>query len=58
MNIPDEFSRYYAELMEGVYDCVDRIVVNAYFPVGQTGGGMRSWWRRLRGDDTALDDAL
>lgn len=57
MNIPDEFSRYYAELMEGVYDCVDRIVVNAYFPMGQTGGGMRSWWRRLRGDDTTLDDA-
>ena len=43
--------------MEGVYDCVDRLVVNAYFPMGQTGGGMRSWWRRLRGDDTALDDA-
>jgi hypothetical protein len=57
MNIPDEFSRYYAELMEGVYDCVDRIVVNAYFPMGQTGGGLRSWWRRLRGDDTTLDDA-
>jgi hypothetical protein len=57
MNTPDEFSRYYAELMDGVYDCVDRLVVNAYFPMGQTGGGMRSWWRRLRGDDSELDDA-
>ncbi len=24
---------------------------------GQTGGGLRSWWRLLRGDDSALDDA-
>jgi hypothetical protein len=56
MNRPDEFSRYYAELIEGRYDCVDRLVVNAYFPMGQTGGGMRSWWRRLRGDDSELDD--
>ncbi|WP_045226886.1 hypothetical protein [Methyloterricola oryzae] len=57
MNTPDEFSRYYAELIEGRYDCVDRLVVNAYFPMGQTGGGMRSWWRRWRGDDSELDDA-
>jgi hypothetical protein len=57
MNTRDEFSRYYAELLEGTYDCVDRLVLNAYFPLGQTGGGMRSWWRRLRGDDGDLDDA-
>lgn len=57
MNAPDEFSRHYAELIEGVYDYVDRIVVNVCIPMGQTGGGMRSWWRRLRGDDSTLDDA-
>lgn len=57
MNPRDEFSRYYAELIQGSYDCVDRIVVNAYFPMGQTGGGMRYWWRRFRGDDKDLDDA-
>ena len=57
MNTPDEFSRYYAELLEGTYDCADRVVLNAYFPVGQTGGGLRSWWRLLRGDDSELDDA-
>src|SRR3990172_3273432 len=56
MNTPDEFSRYYAELLEGTYDCADRVVLNAYFPVGQTGGGLRSWWRLLRGDDSELDD--
>ncbi len=53
----DEFSRYHAELLEGAYDCVDRLVLNAFFPLGQTGGGLRSWWRRLRGDDSTLDDA-
>ncbi|MDP3894253.1 hypothetical protein, partial [Nocardioides sp.] len=33
------------------------VVLNAYFPLGQTGGGLRSWWRGLRGDDSTLDDA-
>jgi hypothetical protein len=57
MNTPDELSRYYAELLEGTYDCVDRMVLNAYFPMGQTGGGLRFWWRLLYGDDSTLDDA-
>src|SRR3990172_9554294 len=57
MTFSDAFSRYHAELLEGDYDCVDRLVLNAFFPLGQTGGGLRSWWRRLRGDDTTLDDA-
>ena len=52
----DEFSQYYAELLQGTYDCVDRIVLNAFYPLGQTGGGVRSWWRRLYGDDSTLDD--
>ena len=56
MTTPDDFSQYYAELLEGIYDCVDRIVLNAFFPMGQTGGGMRSWWRQLNGDDSQLDD--
>lgn len=57
MNTPDELSRYYAELLEGTYDCVDRMVLNAYFPMGQSGGGLRFWWRALHGDDSTLDDA-
>ena len=56
MNAPDDFSQYHAELLDGIYDCVDRIVLNAFFPLGQTGGGMRSWWRSLHGDDSQLDD--
>jgi hypothetical protein len=56
MNTPDDFSQYHAELLEGIYDCVDRIVFNAFFPMGQTGGGVRSWWRNLHGDDSQLND--
>lgn len=56
MTASDAFSEYYAEFLHGSYDCVDRIVLNAFFPVGQTGGGTRSWWRLLNGDDLKLDD--
>lgn len=47
----DDFTEYYSELLENAYDCVDRIVVNAYFPMGQTPGGFRTWWRALDCDD-------
>jgi hypothetical protein len=53
----DDLSSYYADLLEGGYDCVDRIVVNAYFPLGQTGGGLRSWWRVWKGGEKTLSDA-
>ena len=56
MAVSDAFSEYYTELLEGTYDCVDRIVLNAFFPLAQTGGGVRTWWRCLRGDDLTLDD--
>jgi hypothetical protein len=56
MTASDDFSQYYAELLQGTYDCVDRIVLNAFYPLGQTGGGVRTWWRCLRGDDSNLDD--
>jgi hypothetical protein len=53
----DDLPGYYADLLEGAYDCVDRIVVNAYFPLGQTGEGLRSWWRAWQGGDKTLSDA-
>ena len=43
----DDFSRRYAGLLSGSYDCVDRIVLNAYFTLGHNPGGLRTWWRRL-----------
>jgi hypothetical protein len=53
----DDLSTYLAELLEGSYDCMDRITVNAFFPLGQTGGGIRSWWRNWKGSDKGLSDA-
>lgn len=53
----DGFSARHADLLSGGYDCVDRIVLNAYFPLGHNPGGFRTWWRRWHdnGDDS-LDD--
>ena len=55
MKTIDDFTRYHEELLDGTYDCVDRIVVNAYFEWATSGGGFRSWWRRLMGSDETLD---
>jgi hypothetical protein len=54
--VADEFSERYADLVSGSYDCVDRIVLNAYFSLGHNPGGFRVWWRRLHGSDDQLDD--
>lgn len=52
----DPFSQYYASYLEDGYDVVDRLVLNAYFPLGQSPGGFRTWWRQLSGGDENLDD--
>ncbi len=54
--MPDQLSALYSDLLEGGYDCVDRVVLNAYFPMGQSGGGFRVWWRALYDSDENLDD--
>lgn len=53
--MPDQLSEHYRDLLEGSYDCVDRIVLNAYFDVGMSPGGFRYWWRLLTGSDENLD---
>ncbi len=35
----DELSTYYADLLDGSYDCVDRIVLNAYHTLCYSPGG-------------------
>jgi hypothetical protein len=53
----DEFSLRYSDLVTGGYDCVDRIVLNAFFPLGHNPGGFRVWWRRWHDDsDAELDN--
>ena len=53
----DGFSQRYGDLLAGSYDCVDRIVLNAYYPLGHSPGGFRVWWRRWHDDsDEELDN--
>src|ERR1700694_1350120 len=46
----DELSARLADLLDGTYDCVDRIVLNGYHSVCYSAGGFRLWWRSLMGD--------
>lgn len=57
MMATDPFCECYEDLLDGTYDCIDRIVLNAYFIFAQSGGGFRMWWRKLMGDDSNLDNA-
>ncbi len=53
----DEFSQRYGDLLTGSYDCVDRIVLNAYMSLCHSPGGFRVWWRRWHADgDERLDN--
>ncbi|MCC7155609.1 MAG: hypothetical protein IT161_13620 [Bryobacterales bacterium] len=52
----DGLSKRYADLLTGSYDCVDRIVLNAYFRMGHHPGGFRVWWRALTGSEDTLDN--
>ncbi len=52
----DGLSTLYQDLLGGSYDCVDRIVLNAYFRMGHAPGGFRVWWRALTGSDDTLQN--
>ena len=52
----DPLSDRYRQLLEGSYDCVDRIVLNGYYRMGHDPAGFRLWWRRLTGSDETLDN--
>jgi hypothetical protein len=55
--VADDLSARFTGLLAGSYDCVDRIVLNAFFPMGCSPGGFRTWWRALHGgSDAQLDD--
>jgi hypothetical protein len=57
MIMMDMLSTRYADFLDSTYECVDRIVLNAYFQLGQRPAGFRVWWRSLRGSDEDLDNA-
>lgn len=39
--MPDELSNRYGDLLSGSYDCVDRVVLNAYMSLCHSPGGFR-----------------
>ena len=47
----DSLTEHYGPLLEGVYDCIDRIVLNAYCPMLLIAGGLRNWYRMMKGTD-------
>ena len=56
MPLNDSFSQRYDELLQGGYDCPDRIVLNGYAGWLSSGGGFRCWWRLVFGNDENLDN--
>ena len=56
MNYTDPISQHYSEILDGTYECVDRIVINGYYSPGYSGGGFRVFWRLLKGSDDDLDN--
>jgi hypothetical protein len=53
----DRRSTLYRDLVSGSYDCVDRVVLNAYFHIGYDPGGFRVWRPALTGSDGTLENA-
>jgi hypothetical protein len=50
----DEVNLRYSDPVTGSYDCADRIVLNAFFPLGHNPGRLRGWWRDAGLDKTHL----
>jgi len=53
----DQLSELHSDILDGSYDCVDRIILNAFSPMGRDPGALRIWWRTLFGSDKDLDNA-
>lgn len=56
MKHKDKLCLHYKDILEGTYDCVDRLVLNGYYPLGHSPGGMRTWFRNLKGSDENLNN--
>jgi hypothetical protein len=54
----DELSKRNEGLLQGSYDCVDRVLLNGYYGLCHSAGGFRLWWSRLKGGDGPLDRNL
>jgi len=57
MKYKDNITEHYKEIIDGTYDCIDRLVLNGYCTQLQIPGGFRNWYRDLKGSDKDLDNA-
>ena len=57
MKYNDKLCDHHKEILDGTYDCVDRLVLNGYFSPGCSPGGFRTWFRNLKGSETDLNNA-
>lgn len=55
--MPDRLSEIYSDILDGSYGCVDRIMLDAFSPMGGDPGAFRIWCRTLFGSDKDLDNA-
>jgi hypothetical protein len=51
----ESLTNRYAGLLQGSYDCVDRVMLNGYFGLAHSAGGFRLWWKQLTGGKEPLD---
>jgi len=58
MTTSDDLSTYLADRLEGTYDCVDRITLRGYYPLGQTSGGLLTWWNQLFSNTALTEERL
>lgn len=54
----DDFTRDLSDLLDGHYDCMDRITLNGYFRMGSTSGGLLTWWNALTGRQPLTEEKL
>jgi hypothetical protein len=58
MRTSDDLSTYLADRLEGTYDCADRITLRGYYPLGQTSGGLLTWWNQLFPNTALTEERL
>ena len=54
----DAFTRYYAPLLDDMYDVIDRISLNARYNFACSPGGFRQWWYDRFGTFNNLNDTF
>ena len=57
-DIMNQFVETYRNILDGIYLCFDRIVINGYFRLLNSPGGMVTWFRRLEPDKPLTKNQL